>query len=93
MMPPTFEKNFVFQDLSDLKRKTLLQLHEHLLILCNVIFNADEAKFSLDERRTRYATILLSLSAIALNYPSLEREAVARILAPLNTFQVKPAVI
>jgi hypothetical protein len=47
-----------------------------------------QVKFACDERRTRVATFLLSLSSIALNYPSLEREVAARILAPLSTFQI-----
>jgi len=47
-----------------------------------------KVEFSEDERRTRYATFLLSMSSVAKRFPSFQREAVATILAPLKIFQV-----
>ena len=80
--------NLSLQDLSETKRRTLSQLYDYLSNLCNITFSADEVKFSADERHTRYATFLIAMSSVALCYPSLERETVARIVAPLNTYQV-----
>ena len=80
--------NLPIQDLSETKRRTLCQLYDYLSNLCNITFSADEVKYSADERHTRYATFLIAMSSVALCYPSLERETVARIVAPLNTYQV-----
>jgi len=80
--------NLSRQDLSEMKLRTLSQLYDYLSNLCNITFSADEVKYSSDERHNRYATFLIAMSNVALCYPSLERETVARIVAPLNTYQV-----
>jgi len=76
------------QEICDLKRELLFQVYKSIAALCSENLPLSSLNFSKDEKRNRTATFLFVLSSVAMNYPPLEYDCVARILAPLHLFKI-----